>query len=199
MNYGYVRVSTQEQNVTRQVEKMRALGIKENNIYIDHASGKNMNRPEWIKLNKALQAGDTLYIDSLDRLGRNYDLVINEWRRLTREVGIDIITLDLEVFDTCKFRAMGDIGKVVEDMLLSLLSYVAEAERKKIKQRQAEGIKIAKRLGKYKGSQKTKFDENILKEAQIALSTNVSACAKFLGVSRQTVYNMIDDGRLNAV
>ena len=197
MRYGYVRVSTDEQNVDRQVKKMLAIGIDKDNLYIDHASGKNLERTEWLTLTNKLKRGDTLYIDSLDRLGRSYELVTREWRRLTQEVGIDICTLDLDIFDSTKFRAMGDIGRVVEDMLLSLLSYVAETERKKLLQRQAEGIAVAKAKGVYKGSVKKSFDDELLEQARITLNTKgKTATAQLLGVSVQTVYNMLSDGRL---
>ena len=197
MRYGYVRVSTDEQNVDRQVKKMLAIGIDKDNLYIDRASGKNLARTEWLTLANKLKRGDTLYIDSLDRLGRSYELVTREWRRLTQEVGIDICTLDLDIFDSTKFRAMGDIGRVVEDMLLSLLSYVAETERKKLLQRQAEGIAVAKAKGVYKGSVKKSFDDELLEQARVTLNTKgKTATAQLLGVSVQTVYNMLSDGRL---
>lgn len=197
MRYGYVRVSTIEQNVDRQVKKMISLGIDTNCLYVDHASGKNMDRPEWVRLNERLMRGDTLYIDSLDRLGRSYDLVTKEWKRLTHERGIDICTLDLDIFDSSKFRAMGDIGRVVEDMLLSLLSYVAETERNKILKRQAEGIAAAKERGVYTGSSKKTLDEDTIERVNQALKgEGKRAAAKEAGVSVQTIYNMIADGRL---
>ena len=196
--YGYVRVSTAEQNVERQVKKMCELEIDNKNLFIDHASGKNMDRPQWRECVDKLKAGDTLYIDSLDRLGRSYELVTHEWRRITRDIGADICTLDLEIFDSAKFKAMGDIGRVVEDMLLSLLSYVAETERKKLLQRQAEGIAVAKSKGVYKGTEKMTFDIDLINLAETMLREGVPKCrvAETLGVSKQTVYNMLADGRL---
>lgn len=196
-SYGYIRVSTEEQNVERQINKMLGLGISENNLYIDHASGKNMDRQNWQKLKSIIERGDVLFIDSLDRLGRSYELVTREWKELTKNRGVDIRTLDLDIFDSIKFREMGDIGHVIEDMLLSLLSYVAETERKKILSRQAEGIAIAKKRGVYKGKQKKEFSELAIKEAtQKVKDGDKKAAANSLGVSVQTIYNMLADGRL---
>lgn len=197
MDYGYVRVSTEEQNTQRQILKMRELGIKEENIFVDKASGKNMERPEWQRLMNLIENGDRIVLDSLDRLGRTYDLITVEWKRITREVGCDIKCLDIEFFDSNAFQAMGDVGKVVEDMLLSLLAYVAETERKKMLQRQAEGIVVAKAEGRYKGRKPFDFDIATVEEAQrIMVEESKMAAARFLGVSTKTLYNMIDDGRL---
>lgn len=195
--FGYVRVSTDAQNTERQIKKMCELGVGDNCLFIDHASGKDMNRPAWLALQGTVERGDTIYIDSLDRLGRTYDLVTSEWRRLTRELGVDIKMLDLEMFDSAKFREMGEIGTVMEDMLLSLLSYVADTERKKIKSRQAEGIAIAKTKGVYKGSKKIKVSKHKRQLVQTALSKDDKPeIARVLGVSVGTVYNMLADGRL---
>ena len=108
--YGYVRVSTVEQNVERQVAKMRELGIDGDALFVDRASGKDMDRPMWRELSARLEEGDTLVIDSLDRLGRDYDDVTEEWRRLTRDVGVRIRCLDLDFFDSAEFAEIGDLG-----------------------------------------------------------------------------------------
>ncbi|MEC4272951.1 recombinase family protein [Adlercreutzia sp. R25] len=195
--YGYVRVSTAEQNVERQIAKMRGMGIDGDALFVDRCSGKDMDRPEWARLMSAIGGGDRIVVDSLDRLGRSYDLVTAEWKRITREVGCDISCLDLEFMDSAAMRAMGDVGKVVEDMMLSLLSYVAEAERKKNLQRQAEGIAIAKAAGKYKGGAPKRHDPALMAEAERALAEEgKSAAARVLGVGRVTIYRMIEDGRL---
>lgn len=197
--YGYVRVSSKDQNEARQLEKMRELGIADKNIFIDKASGKDLEREQYQKLISLVEEGDEIIFDSLDRLGRDYDDLTIEWRRLTREVGCDLKALDLEFFDSALFRSMGDIGKCVEDMLLSLLAYVAQTERKKNRQRQAEGIAIAKSLGKYKGKPKTIFPAELIDAANKALrEEGKSAAAKILDVSRITVYRMIEDGRLKS-
>lgn len=196
--YGYVRVSTADQNEERQVKKMLDLGIDEQCIFIDKASGKNLERDSYKKLMDIIVSGDEIVLDSLDRLGRDYDDLTVEWRRITREVGCDLKALDLEFFDSAKFRAMGDVGKCVEDMLLSLLAYVAQTEREKMRQRQAEGIALAKERGAYAGRRPTKFDEGLIGEVEALLmggGTKAEA-AKMLGVNRMTVYRMIEDGRL---
>lgn len=153
--YGYVRVSAADQNEGRQIEKMKALGIDENFIFIDKASGKDFDRPQYQNLRRFIQEGNLIYIDALDRLGRNYDQIIKEWKYITREVNADIVVLENEsLFDSRKFKAMNDMGKLMEDQFLSLLSYVAEQERKKIKQRQREGLALAKAQGKHLGRPK---------------------------------------------
>lgn len=197
MIYGYIRISTEQQNLGRQLDKMHLLGIPDRNIFRDIASGKNMERPDWQRLNTLLAEGDLLYIDSLDRLGRTYDLIVSEWKRITHEVGCDIRCLDMEFFDSAKFREMGDIGKMVEDIFLTTLAYVADAERKKIVQRTREGVARAKAAGKMNGKPPKRFEPELLAEARIALEAGgKSAAARVLGVTRQTVYHMIEDGRL---
>lgn len=144
MKLGYVRVSDKSQNPERQIKKMRELGIEERYIFIDKQSGKDFERPKYQALRLIIREGDLLYLDALDRLGRDYDGIIREWKFITRELNADIVVLENEtLFDSRKFRSMGDLGKLMEDQFLSLLSYVAEQERKKTKQRQAEGIEVA--------------------------------------------------------
>lgn len=154
--FGYVRVSSKDQNEGRQVDKMLKLGIDEQFIFIDKQSGKDFDRPQYQFLKKCIREGDLVYIDALDRLGRDYDGIISEWKYITRDLKADIVILENEtLFDSRKFKSMGDIGKMMEDQFLSLLSYVAEQERKKIKQRQREGIDRAKSKGKHMGRPKT--------------------------------------------
>lgn len=158
--FGYVRVSTQEQNETRQLDKMKALGISDRDVFIDKASGKDFDRPQYQALKGRLRKGDLVYTDALDRLGRNYDQIISEWKEITSVIGADIIVLENEsLFNSRKFRDMGDVGKVIEDQFLSLFSYIAEQERKKIRTRQAEGIKVAKAQGKHLGRPKAVYTE----------------------------------------
>lgn len=198
MRYGYVRVSSTDQNEERQVKKMLDLGIEEQHIFIDKASGKDLDRDSYKELMLVIKEGDEIVLDSLDRLGRDYDDLTVEWRRITREVGCDVKALDLEFFDSAMFRSMGDVGKCVEDMLLSLLAYVAQTERKKTRQRQAEGIAIAKEKGVYKGGVKKKFDGGLLCDVEVFLrdgGTKTKA-AQMLGVTRGTIYRMIEEGRL---
>jgi DNA invertase Pin-like site-specific DNA recombinase len=144
MQLGYVRVSDKDQNPERQIEKLKWLGLEERFIFVDKASGKNFERPQYQAMKRIIREGDLIYIDSLDRLGRNYDGIIREWKEITRGQGADIVILDNEaLFDSRKYKTMGDIGKLLEDQLLSLLSYVAEQERDKIRRRQREGIDLA--------------------------------------------------------
>ena len=132
---------------------MKELGIQECFIYIDKASGKNFDRPNYIAMVDHLKEGDTVYIDSLDRLGRNDDGVIAEWKRITREIGANIIVLDNPLFNTKSSRERGIDGQAIEDILLSVIAYVAELERRKIRSRQSEGIALAKTEGRYVGRQ----------------------------------------------
>lgn len=152
MNIGYIRVSSKDQNIERQLDKMNKLQIEERFIFIDKESGKDFNRQQYQAMKKIVRTGDVIYIDSLDRLGRDYQSVISEWKEITRKLNADIVVLENEsLFDSRKFKSMGDLGKLMEDQFLSLLSYVAEQERKKIKQRQAEGIAEAKKRGQKLG------------------------------------------------
>lgn len=150
--YGYIRVSTKDQNEQRQLHKMMEREVEARRIFVDKASGRHFDRPQYQLLRKILSTSDIVYIDALDRMGRNYDEVISEWKYITRELQADIVVLENEtLFDSRKFREMGDMGRLMEDQFLSLLSYVADQERKKIHQRQAEGIAVAKSQGKHLG------------------------------------------------
>lgn len=149
MKLGYVRVSTRDQHVERQVLKMRERGIEERFIFIDQGwSGKRFDRLEYQAMKRILQQGDSVYLDAVDRLSRDYDGIIREWKEITRDFGADIVVLENEtLFDSRRFREMGDIGKLMEEQFLALLAYVAEQERKNIKRRQKEGIAVAKAKG----------------------------------------------------
>ena len=194
--YGYVRVSTADQNPERQVRKMLGLGIDPSNVYVDYASGRDLDRPRYRELMSVLCDGDLLALDSLDRLGRNYDDVTREWRRLVGQ-GIDVRCLDLDFLDSRKLREMGSIGVCVEDMLLSLLAYVAQTERDKMRQRQAEGIAVARAEGKYLGRPRKEYPDELLSRARAALeSEGVSAAARVLGCHRNTVPRLLREGRL---
>ncbi|AMQ06636.1 recombinase family protein [Sporosarcina psychrophila] len=150
--FGYVRVCDKGQNVERQDIKMLELGVAERDIFLDKASGKNFDRPQYQALKSVIREGDLVYIDALDRLGRNYDEIKMEWQYITRKLNADIVILEnKELFDSRKFKSMGDMGKLMEDQFLSLLAYVAEQERKKMLQRQKEGIAVARAKGKHLG------------------------------------------------
>ena len=143
--FGYIRVSTKEQNEDRQVIAMRGLSIPEGNIYMDKQSGKDFDRPQYKKLVRKLKKDDLLYIKSIDRLGRNYDEILEQWRVLTKEKGADIVVLDMPLLDTRRGKDL--MGTFLSDIVLQVLSFVAENERTNIRQRQAEGIAAAKARG----------------------------------------------------
>lgn len=146
--FGYIRVSAKDQNLDRQIQAMQEYGISERDIFADKQSGKDTSRPQYQALKQVLRSGDTLVIKSIDRLGRNYDDIKTEWNDIVNSIGADIEVIDMPVLNTTnKENAL--IGKVVTDVILTLLGYVAEQERTFIKQRQREGIDIAKANGKY--------------------------------------------------
>jgi len=205
--FGYVRVSAAGQNVERQLTKMRELGIGERDIFIDKASGKNFNRPQYQALKSVIRAGDLIYIDAFDRLGRNYDEIINEWKDITRTMNADIVVLENEtLFDSRKFKAMNTddskLGSLMEDQFLSLLSYVADQERMKILKRQAEGIEEARKAGKHLG--RPKLDLSTLsKEQRDVLEANYEAWkrkeltgvkfAEMLGLKKNSFYKVLKE------
>ena len=143
--YGYVRVSTQEQNETRQLTAMREFGVEKENIIVEKLSGKDFQRPRYQRLVRLLKPGDVLVIKSIDRLGRDYEEIQNQWRVLTREKGVDIVVLDMPLLDTRRGKDL--VGTFLSDVVLQVLSFVAENERSTIRQRQAEGIAAATRRG----------------------------------------------------
>ena len=194
MNIGYIRVSSKTQNPERQIIKMKELGIEDRFLFIDYASGKDFDRPAWQAMQQVLRPGDVLHIDSLDRLSRNYEGIINEWRRLTQS-GVDIVALDkADIFDNRIFRAQGDVGKLLEDLFLSTLAFVAQTERTKIKQRQREGIEIAQKAGKYNGRPRVKFNEELfiqLYEKWLNREITTAAYMRALGLKSQTFYRRL--------
>jgi DNA invertase Pin-like site-specific DNA recombinase len=198
MILGYVRVSSKDQNEERQIVKMHELGIEDKNIFIDKQSGKDFDREAYKKMKTYIREGDLIYVDSLDRLGRDYDGIIREWKHITRDLNVDIVCLDkADVFDSRKFKSMGDMGKLQEDLFLSLLSYVAEQERKKIKQRQAEGIAIAKAQGKQLGRPKHNIDKVFidvyLKWKDKENPITATKAMDMLGMKRNTFYRRVEE------
>ena len=143
--YGYIRVSSHDQNEDRQLIALKALKIPDTNIYIDKQSGKNFDRPQYKKLVSRLKKDDLLYIKSIDRLGRNYSEILEQWRFLTKIKGVDIVVLDMPLLDTRRGKDL--MGTFLSDIVLQILSFVAENERSNIRQRQAEGIAAAKARG----------------------------------------------------
>ena len=143
--YGYIRVSTKEQNEDRQMIAFREVDVPEKNIFMDKQSGKDFNRPQYKKLLRKMKKDDLLYIKSIDRLGRNYEEIQNQWRYLTKDKGVDIVVLDMPLLDTRRGKDL--VGTFLSDIVLQVLSFVAENERTNIKQRQAEGIAAARLRG----------------------------------------------------
>lgn len=143
--YAYVRVSTQEQNEDRQVIALKEAGVPESHIYMDKLSGKDFERPQYKKLLRKLDKHSVLFIKSIDRLGRNYEDLWEQWRIITKEKGADIVVIDMPILDTRREKNL--LGTFISDIILALLSYVAENERTNIRQRQAEGIAAAKLKG----------------------------------------------------
>lgn len=187
MRVGYVRVSTKEQNEARQIASMRENGVEK--IYMDKQSGKDFDRPEYQKMIAELKDGDVVVLHSLDRLGRNYDAIIEEWHRITKVIKADIIVLDMPLLDTTA-RGNDLTGKFVADMVLQILSYVAANERENIRKRQAEGIAIAKAEGKYKGGTKKKINDDLFNSNFLLYkSGDITKIefAKNIGVSRPTL------------
>lgn len=143
--YGYVRVSSTDQNEDRQMAAMSEIAVPPGNVYIDKLSGKDFDRPGYKEMVRKLKAGDLLYILSIDRLGRNYEEIQNQWRILTKEIGIDICVLDMPLLDTRNGKDL--MGTFIADLVLQILSFVAQSERENIKKRQTEGIAAAKARG----------------------------------------------------
>ena len=184
--YGYVRVSTKEQNLDRQILALREFGIPESLIFQEKQSGKDFERPVYKRLVKKLKPGDTLVIKSIDRLGRNYDEILDQWRIITKEKRADIVVLDMPLLDTRQGRDL--TGTLIADIVLQLLSYIAQTEREFIRQRQAEGIAAAKARGVQFGRHPREKPENyntVLAQWQEGAITAHRA-ALFLGVDRKT-------------
>lgn len=158
MIYGYIRVSTRDQNEDRQRIAMQGLSIPEGNIYMDKQSGMDFERPQYKKLMRRLKEDDLLYIKSIDRLGRNYEEIQNQWRVLTRERRVDVVVLDMPLLDTRRGKDL--MGTFLSDVVLQVLSFVAENERTNIRQRQAEGIAAAKARGVKFGRPSLPLPEN---------------------------------------
>ena len=197
MIYAYIRVSTKHQNIDRQFEEIKALGIDDKYIYIDKESGKDFNRNNYQKLIKKLKKDDLLIIKSIDRLGRNYHMILEEWARITKTIGADIKVLDMPLLDT-RIEGKNLVGKFISDIVLQVLSFVAENERINIKQRQAEGIRIAKEKGVKFGRPKAILPPNTIDILDKYINkelTNILA-ARLIGVSRGTFFRLVKERKL---
>lgn len=189
--FGYARISSADQNVSRQVEALTEYVIDERDIFIDKLSGKDFNRENYILLKRILRAGDTLVIKELDRLGRNMDGIKQEWDYFLREK-INVVILDMPLLNTEK---KSDLEKrLISDIVLSLLSYLAEKERQKIRQRQKEGIEIAKSRGIYKGRKRKELEEfnNVYQRWKKDQITALGACRE-LNISSPTFYRRVKE------
>ena len=192
MKIGYARVSTVDQNEARQMEALREDGV--DRIYMDKKSGKDFNRPEYQKMISELHKGDVLVLHSIDRLGRNYEEIITEWRKITKEIEADIIVQDMPLLNTSQNKDL--TGTLIADIVLQLLSYVAQRERENIRQRQKEGIAIAKARGKYKGRAKKEIDKKLFEDTKARWQNGEITKIQFaeiIGVSRGTLYKILGE------
>ena len=185
--YGYIRVSSRDQNEDRQLDALKTL-VKLKNIYMDKQSGKDFNRPQYKKLVGRLKKDDLLYIKSIDRLGRNYEEIQNQWRILTKEKGIDIVVLDMPLLDTRRGKDL--MGTFLSDIVLQVLSFVAENERINIRQRQAEGIAAAKARGVRFGRPPIDMPEHFEKTVYLweEKKINIQEALERCGMSESTFY-----------
>ncbi len=194
--YGYIRVSTREQNEDRQLIALRDAAVPDCNIFLDKQSGRDFQRPSYRRLVKKLKPGDLLYIKSIDRLGRNYEEIQNQWRILTKDKGIDIVVLDMPLLDTRRGKDL--VGTFLSDIVLQVLSFVAENERTNIHQRQAEGIAAAKRRGVRFGRPNVPPPEdfpNIVAEWESGRLAFREALARS-GLSEATFYRRLREHRI---
>lgn len=189
--YGYVRVSTKEQHEERQLVAMKEFGVLESNIFIDKQSGKDFNRPQYKRLMRKLKPGDVLVIKSIDRLGRNYDEILGQWRIITKEKHAGIIVLDMPLLDTRQGKDL--TGTLIADIVLQLLSYVAQTERENIRQRQAEGIAAARARGVHMGRPPMEKTEAffIMRERYQRGEVSSRQAAECLGISATTFLRWI--------
>lgn len=192
MRYGYVRVSTKEQNIDRQMSALSLENIPKNQIFIDRASGKDFDRTEYQKLLTVLQPDDEIVIKSIDRLGRNYDDILEQWQLLTKTKKVHLSVLDFPLLNT-KNTSDTITGKLISDLVLQVLSYVSQMEREQIKQRQQEGIREAKKRGKQFGRPKLNVPPNFydLAKKHRQKEITVREGAEILGVSKSTFHNWL--------
>lgn len=189
--YAYIRVSTKEQNIARQLAALEDFTIPEKNIFIDYQSGKDFDRPEYKKLLKKLNPGDLLIIKSIDRLGRNYNDILSQWQHITKEIKADILVLDMDLLDT-RTKDNGLTGTLIADLVLQILAYVAQTERDYIRQRQAEGIAAAKAKGRQFGRKPIPLPAEFeaLYAKWLAGEISTRQAAEKLGISHSTFFRI---------
>lgn len=189
-NYGYARVSARDQNEARQLDALAGFGICKSNIFLDKQSGKNFERSQYKRLLRCLKPGDLVVFLSIDRLGRNYEEILEQWRIITRQKGADIYVLDFPLLDT-RSRTGDLTGKFISDLVLQILAYVAQKERENIRQRQAEGIASARLRGKPLGREKIQIPEKELLDLAACWSHGLITAKEAscdLGISTMTFY-----------
>ena len=194
--YGYVRVSSTDQNEERQMVALAEAGISEKNIFMDKQSGKSFDRPQYKKLVKKLKAGDLLYVLSIDRLGRNYEEIQNQWRVITKEIGVDICVLDMPLLDTRQGKDL--MGTFIADLVLQILSFVAQSERENIKKRQEQGIAAAKAKGVRFGRPEIPLPDNFGKLVKDWEKKRISfeEVLKLCNMSEATFYRKLREYRI---
>ena len=192
MNYGYVRVSSRDQNEERQIIAMHEFGVDDKQIYMDKQSGKDFERPQYKKLMRKIKTGDTLVIKSIDRLGRNYDEILVQWRTITKQKKVAIVVLDMPLLDTRQNRDL--TGTLIADIVLQLLSYVAQTEREFIKQRQKEGIAAAKARGVQFGRtpMERPADYDQIKALWIQEKISAREAGRQLGITHKTFLRWVN-------
>lgn len=186
--FGYIRVSTAEQNEARQLQAFERLAIPPENIYMDKQSGKDFERTNYKRMVKRLKAGDLLYVLSIDRLGRNYEEIQRQWRFLTKDIGIDICVLDMPLLDTRPCKDL--MGTFIADLVLQILSFVAQNERESIRKRQAQGIIAAKERGVRFGRPPKEIPDSFMEIAGAYMERRLTMeeARRLLGVSKSTFY-----------
>ena len=194
MKYGYVRVSTAQQHIDRQIDALLELGLDKSCIYIDYESGKDFNRRNYKKLIRTLKKDDLVIIKSIDRLGRDYNMIIEEWRLITKEKEADIMVIDMPLLDT-RIEGKNLVGKFISDIVLQVLSFVAQNERETMRIRQAEGIRTAKARGVKFGRPRITLPNNFEIVAIQYLKkeiTNKKAC-EILGMTRGSFFRYLKE------
>lgn len=189
--FGYIRVSSKDQNEGRQLEAMKQVGIDERDIFIDKQSGKDFNRQKYQLVKMMLRGGDVLYVQSLDRFGRNKEAILNEWKDITQNIKAHIVVIDMPLLDTTKYQ--DNLGNLITDLVLQILSWLAEEERTKIKARQLEGIQLAKKQGKHLGRPKTEITDEFITAYNTWKKGTITAveAMKQANLSKTTFYRLV--------
>lgn len=193
--FGYARVSSKDQNEARQLKSFKDFGIEDRDIYIDKKSGKDFDREQYKLLKNILREDDLLVIQSIDRLGRNYEMIVNEWKDITKNIKADIVVLDMPLLDTRQKKDL--LGTFINDLILGLLSYVAQTEREKIKTRQRQGIDIALSNGVKFGRPKVQRPDNYNEVIELWKNKKITAreAMKLLNLKPNTFYNMVNEDK----